>query len=263
MLLKIENLNIFIKERIILEDINISIKENEIVSILGNSGVGKTMLAHAILGLTPKDISIKGGIYFKDSLLDIKTKKCLRGSEISYIPQSISYLDPLVKVGVQACGKFGKSVYPKVKECFESLGLAKDVLNMYPHELSGGMARRVLISTALIANPSLIIADEATSSLDLDNSLKLLDIFNNLKKTQNTTIVLITHDISLATKISDRIIVLNDKKVVEDITKNHFFDISSLKNGYTKTLFSAATDADFINCKQLDINTKDNIVVRA
>lgn len=262
MLLKPENLSIFYKNKTILENISFSLYEKEILALVGKSGVGKTLLSRAILGLLPKDVTISGNIFYKERLLDNHWQNRLRGNEILYIPQSISFLDPLMKVGLQACGKYDKKVYEKVKQNFELLGLEQKVLNMYPHELSGGMARRVLIATTLVSNPNLIIADEATSSLDLENAINLLNIFQKLKD-EGKSIIFITHDINLAAKTADKIIILNDKKIAEEVNAASFLDGKKLKSEYSKALFDTLPKNNFTRSKYLDIKTKDEIAVNS
>ena len=259
-LLEIKNLSLVHEEKTILKNINFSVNKGEIIALIGNNGVGKTMLSRAILGLLPNNINVKGDIFYDNSLLNKALQESLRGNEISYIPQFISYLDPLMKVGIASCAKYSKNrnIYKKVLEAFEFFGLHEEVLNMYPNELSGGMARKILIITALISSPNLVIADEPTSSLDAQSILKLLEVFRKLKS-ENKAVIFITHDILLATKIADKIIILNNG-IVEEITHaKSFIDGIGLKSEYAKAIFDTFTFNNFSNSKYLHIKMKDEI----
>lgn len=246
-ILEIKNLSINSKndKKTILNNISFSVLHEEIVAIVGQSGSGKSLLAHDILGLLPKNISSFGDIIYKNKKLFKDDKKKLRGDEISLIPQSISYLDPMCKVGVQACGKNGKIIMKKVIETFADLGLEKDILNLYPHELSGGMARKVLVAISLISDANLFIADEPTNGLDAEASLNILSMFDKLR-ISGKSFLLITHDIDLAIKIANKIVVFNNGKIVEIISKETFCDFEQMLNSnYSKNLFHAMPSNGF------------------
>ena len=138
----------------VISDLSLSVKEGEVVAILGSSGSGKSLLAHAILGILPENGQCDGTISFKGEVLTQEKKEELRGEHICLIPQSVNFLDPLMKVREQAIGDVKDEEKEKAlkhqKEIFEKYGLAEEVGDMYPFELSGGMARKVLLSTALL-----------------------------------------------------------------------------------------------------------------
>ena len=165
----------------VISDLTIDVHESEIVAILGSSGSGKSLLAHSILGILPYNSHVTGEIKYDGKVLDQELKEKLRGKEICLIPQSVNFLDPLMKVSEQAIGECkDKAEHDQKKirqrEIFARYGLDESVDDLYPFELSGGMARKVLLSTALIGNPKLLIADEPTPGLDAKSLRKQLRI---------------------------------------------------------------------------------------
>ena len=154
----------------VIDALSISVHVGEIVAVVGASGSGKTLLADAILGLYEPNASVSGRIWFDGVLQDAESLAALRGNGISLVPQSVNHLDPLMKVGRQVRGFSGDAKDREIEQnrLFARYGLDESVDDLYPFELSGGMARRVLLACALIENPKLIVADEPTPGLDLD-----------------------------------------------------------------------------------------------
>ncbi len=224
----------------VISDLNLSIKPGEIVAIAGSSGSGKSLLASAILGILPDNTAINGHMYYKGEELTLKRQKELRGKQIALIPQSLSYLDPLMKVKKQVDGDENKR-----NNIFNRLGLNKDVNNLYPFELSGGMARRVLVSTALISDAELIIADEPTPGMSLDQALEALRMFKELAS-EGKSVILITHDIDLAIEFADRVAVFYAGTIVETTLASNFKKGPDyLKHPYSKALWHALPQNDF------------------
>mgnify|MGYP000600460985 FL=1 len=151
--------------------------------------------------------------------LDDKLRKQYLGREIAYIPQSVDHLDPVMKVGPQVVGVY--STEEKQRKMFQKYQLDKSVEEMYPFQLSGGMARRVLISAAVLETPKLIVADEPTPGLSVDMAMDTLKHFREIANT-GTGILLITHDIDLAFEVADRIAVFYAGTVVEIYTNGRF-----------------------------------------
>jgi len=252
-LLKINNLSIGFTQYFkgleqrklkVISDLTLDLYEDEILAVLGSSGSGKSLLAHGILGILPPNAKVKGSIYYKDEKLDSKLQEKLRGDIISLIPQSVNYLNPLMKVKYQAIG-YVEDEYlkneklKKQEEIFKKYNLDKSVGDMYPHQLSGGMARKVLISTALLNNPRIIIADEPTPGLDKKSVKETINDLIDLKN-NGASILLITHDIDTAIKTSDRIAILYLGYIIEITeTKNFMFNDENLLHPYTKALFNA------------------------
>ena len=132
----------------VIHQLSIDVKKGEIVAVVGSSGSGKSLLAHAIMGILPENSKTKGSIKYYNDELNEKYLRKVRGKDIAFIPQSVDFLDPLMKVGKQVVGINGNK--ERQKEVFKKYNLDDKVAEMYPFQLSGGMARRVLIATAVM-----------------------------------------------------------------------------------------------------------------
>ena len=138
-----------------IRELDVTIHEGEMVAVVGSSGSGKSLLAHGILGIQPYNAILGGEIYYDGELLTEKRKAELRGNEIVLVPQSVAFLDPLMKIGPQIRkGKKDKESKKKLDGIFKGFHLKEEVQELYPFEMSGGMNRRVLVSTALMGNPA-------------------------------------------------------------------------------------------------------------
>ena len=153
----------------VIEDLSIAVHAGEIVAVAGASGSGKTLLADAILGLFEPNATVRGRIWFEGELLDADGLARVRGRGVSLVPQGVGSLDPLMKVGRQAEGfargggrRARAERRARRRELFARYGLSEEVADLYPHQLSGGMARRVLLCCALMDDPRVIVADEPT-----------------------------------------------------------------------------------------------------
>lgn len=170
-------------------------------------------------------------------------KEELRGNEICLIPQSVNFLDPLMKVSQQAIGECeDEDEYDRKKvhqrEVFAKYGLDESVDDLYPFELSGGMARKVLLSTALLDNPDLLIADEPTPGLDEKSVEETVKDIKALKD-EGKGVLLITHDIKVALETADRIAIFYSGYVIEINKTENFKDVNKLLHPYTKSLMEA------------------------
>lgn len=230
----------------VVSDLSLSVNAGEIMAIAGSSGSGKSLLAHAVMGLLSENASLSGTIFYKGELLTPDKKKLLRGREIALVPQSISYLDPLMKVGRQINPNRRDKEQEKVKkEVFQRFLLEEKTARLYPFQLSGGMARRILVSTAVVSNADLIIADEPTPGLDLDMAKEALACFRELADT-GKAVILITHDIDLAFHIADRIAVFYAGTTVEIANAADFLEgEAALRHPYSKALFRALPQNGF------------------
>ena len=228
----------------VITDLTLDISEGEILAVLGSSGSGKSLLAHAIIGILPENAELNGKIKFKGKELSQEDKEEVRGSKIAFIPQSVNFLDPLMKISDQAIGKCEtddekKEKKAKQREIFEHYNLGPEVDDMYPFQLSGGMARRVLVSTALLSDPELVIADEPTPGLDEKTIEETLNHFRHMKE-DNIGVLLITHDIHAALDVADRIGIFYSGYVIEIAeTKDFSGDGENLLHPYTKSLYKA------------------------
>lgn len=231
----------------VITNLDIELYEGKILAVVGSSGSGKSLLAHAILDILPANARTEGQIIYRDQVLGKKDQEKLRGKEIVLIPQSVNYLDPLQKVGKQV----GISVKEKenktsiITDLFKKYGLGKKVEGFFPFQLSGGMARKVLLSTALASNAKIIIADEPTPGLDEEALNEVLKDFRELADA-GCAILMITHDIQAALKIADNIAIFYAGTTLE-ITKASDFhgDGEMLRHPYTKALNRALPNKEF------------------
>lgn len=233
------------KELKVISDLHLTVRPGEIVAIAGSSGSGKSLLASAILGILPENATVRGHLHYKGSELTPQRQKELRGTEIALVPQSVAYLDPLMKIGEQADGHTKPKPSEKRKKLFERLNLPECTEQLYPFQLSGGMARRVLVSTALITDAQLIIADEPTPGMSLDQALEALKMFREMAD-EGKAVILITHDIDLAFEFADRVAVFYAGTTVETAPAADFkAGPDALRHPYSKALWRALPQNGF------------------
>jgi peptide/nickel transport system ATP-binding protein len=254
-LLQVENLSIGFSQyykgtqkRVIhpIVELHVDINEGEIVAVVGASGSGKSLLAHAVLGILPGNATSSGTILYKGEELTQKRKEQLRGREISFIPQSVNYLDPLMRVGRQVqIGLDHATAQAKQEELFKRYDLKKSDGKLFPFELSGGMLRRVMFATSVREGVKLVIADEPTPGI---HPQALTEILKQLKQfaKEGAGVMLITHDIMSALEIADRVAVLKDGTTVEIAEAAAFEGRGErLKMEYTRRLWRALPQNDF------------------
>ena len=254
-ILKIENLNLGFNIRNnfyqVLYDVNFDIKKNETFAIVGESGCGKSMTATSIINLLPKVAKITSGKIFFDgqNLLELSQKEMqkIRGRKIALIPQDpMTSLNPLFTVKEQVkeivemnSNLKGEQTDKRIIELFDMVKIpnAKERLNSYPHEFSGGMKQRVIISMALAANAELIIADEPTTALDSTIQLQIMDLLEEIKKDINTSILLISHDLGLVANYSQTCAVMYAGHIVEKAPTKEL--INNPSHPYTEALINS------------------------
>ena len=234
----------------VIRNLDIELYEGEILAVVGSSGSGKSLLAHAILGILPDNACTQGDIIYKGEILDEKRKEKLRGDEIVLIPQSVNYLDPLKKVGKQIKisikDKDKKTQDEIVDNLFKKYNLDKKVKNYYPFQLSGGMARKVLLSTALASDSKVIIADEPRPGLDEESLNAVLKDFRDIADS-GRAILMITHDIMAALKIADKVAIFYAGSTLEIANTSDFKQKEvELRHPYTKALYKALPNHDFV-----------------
>lgn len=241
-------------------DLNVTIKKGEILAIAGSSGSGKSLMAHAILGILPKNTVVSAEIKFKNEIVDENRLSQLRGKEITFVPQSIAYLDPLMTIEDQLMRKdINKQDFFKV---MDTLGFTKADLGKYPFQLSGGMARRVLIANTILSKADLIIADEPTPGLSLDLAIEILNHFRNMAN-DGKGILLISHDIDLVCNIADRMSIFYGGHILETLnTKDFLKGEKYIRHPLTKAFWKALPQNDFeetdiedirLQCKKLNL----------
>ena len=234
-----------------INNLDIDLYKGEILAVVGSSGSGKSLLAHSILGILPSNANLKGDIYYKDEILDEKRKEKLRGKEIVFIPQSVNYLDPLMEVGkqVKISIKDKKKSNTILERVFRKYNLDKKVEKYYPFQLSGGMARKVLLSSALVSDAEVIIADEPTPGLDEKSLNEALKDFRDLAD-NGCAVLIITHDISAALKIADRVAIFYGGTTLEVAKADDFKNNGeNLRHPYTKALYNALPNTKFTPIK--------------
>lgn len=233
------------KELKVISDLHLTVRPGEIVAIAGSSGSGKSLLASAILGILPENATVNGHLHYKGEQLTPEQQRVLRGTEIALVPQSVAYLDPLMKIGAQADGHKKPKPTQQRKRLFERLNLPERTEQLYPFQLSGGMARRVLVSTALITDAQLIIADEPTPGMSLDQALEALKMFREMAD-EGKAVILITHDIDLAFEFADRVAVFYAGTTVETAPAADFkAGPDALRHPYSKALWRALPQNGF------------------
>ena len=263
----IENLTIEYKTKsgniAAVEDISFEIDEDQSIGIVGESGSGKTTIALALIKSLPHNGYIKSGkmIIKNENVFDISNKKFdqdFRWKEISMIFQgSMNSLDPVFTIENQMkeilkshnLKNDKKKMKMKIKESIIAVGLDPEkVTKRYPHELSGGMKQRIVIANSLLLEPSLLIADEPTTALDVITQSQIISLLKIMKNTKKMKIILITHDLSLIPNIADKVVIMYAGQAVE---------ISDTKTIFTKPLhpYTQALIKSIPNLKNTDRKT--------
>lgn len=236
-----------------VDDVNISISKKSAVGLVGESGCGKTTTALSIVRLLPSPPSkiLDGKIIFQGSdLLNLSEKELrkIRGKEISIVFQDpMTFLNPVLRVNDQI-GEIIKEhqdiekddLKNKILKLLDQVGIPSpsDVINYYPHQLSGGMRQRVLIAMALSCNPSLVIMDEPTTALDVTIQRQILELIKGLIKDYEMSVLLITHDLGVVAEICDYVYIMYAGRIVEEADVFTIFE--SAEHPYTKGLLSSA-----------------------
>ena len=251
-LLEIKNLNINYKNSIkAVKNVSLTLEDNQIISIVGESGSGKSTLIRAILKLLPTGGKIESGkIFFleKDILtLNKKELNKLRGKDIGMIFQDPnSTMDPIKNIEKQFIeyilehNKISKKeAIDLAKEYLLKLSLTDvdRILKSYPFELSGGMKQRVAIAMSMAQSPRLLLADEPTSALDVTVQAQVIQELKKIRENFNTAIILVTHNMGVASYISDKIAVMKDGELIEFGDKEQI--INNPQKEYTKLLLNA------------------------
>lgn len=255
-LIEVKNLKTFFKTEAgivkAVNDVSFKVKKGETVCVVGESGCGKSITAMSIMGLVSKDTGFNDGgqILFENKDLIKATDaemRSIRGKDIAMIFQEpMSSLNPTFTIGFQVMeplilheGLDKKTAKKRAIELLEEVGIprANEIVDCYPHELSGGMRQRVMIAMGLACKPKLLIADEPTTALDVTIQAQILDLMRNIKKDFNTSILLITHDLGVVAEMADYVVVMYAGKVVEEGGVMEIFKNPS--HPYTKGLLKS------------------------
>ncbi len=237
-----------------VNDVNLEIQKNEVYGIAGESGCGKTTLLKALFGAIEPPLRLIGGhvFYFLNNqavditTLDVEERRKLRMKYISYVPQgSMSVLNPVMKlketyrdfVGSHVSMRSRQEAFDLAAQHISDLGLPKNILDAYPHQLSGGMRQRVTIALAALLKPSIMIADEPTTALDVVVQRGVMQLLMDIQKKLSNTIILVTHDMGVHANIADRIGIMYAGKMVEESTTAEIFN--NPIHPYTKFLINS------------------------
>ena len=236
-----------------IEKVSFNVYEGETFALVGETGCGKSVTSMTILKLLPPNAEVSGKIIFKGEDLLKKSEeemRKIRGKEISMIFQDpMTSLNPLFKIKDQMVDVITlhnnvpkKEAEERAKELLIAVGLPdpERILNSYPHELSGGMRQRVMIAMALSSNPSLLIADEPTTALDVTIQKQILELILRLKEEQNFPVLLITHDLGIVAEVCDRIGVMYAGNIMEIASTEELF--KNPLHPYTQGLLSVVPD---------------------
>ena len=244
------------KEYPVLRDISFTVHENETVCMVGESGCGKSVTTLTIMDLLPSNGRVvSGSIKLNGQELTTLTRKernALRGKRMGMIFQEpMTALNPLLTIGRQLTeglrlhqGMTKKQAYDTAVEYLEKVGIAnpKDRMKQYPFQLSGGLRQRIMIAMVMAVQPSLLIADEPTTALDVTIQKQVLVLLNKLKKDVSTGVLFITHDLGVVAEIADRVVILYAGCKVEEGAIGEIF--SNPQHPYTIGLMKAVPDVE-------------------
>ena len=250
-ILKVENLNVTLHHRRaskkLVENVSFEVRPGECLGILGESGSGKSMTVKSVLGLLDKNFQVSGSAIFdgQDLLKESKEElRRLRGSRITMVLQNpMTCFDPLYRIGNQMAETFAthtswnaQEIRTHSLEILEQMRIrnGEEVLEKYPHQLSGGMLQRIMIGIAMALQPELLIADEPTTTIDAITQYEILEEFIRIKKQKNTAMLFITHDLGAISRVADRILVMNSGHVVDSGSFDHI--LKHADDPYTRML---------------------------
>ncbi len=253
--LLVEGLSIeFSRRRVwtpVVHDVSIKVMPGEIVGVIGESGSGKTLSALAALRLLPRQARVASG-RMRLGNIDILAQsegqmRALRGNRMALIPQdAMQALNPTMRVGLQVAeplslhsGKALKAVAGVATQLLEAVGIARpaEQARAFPHQFSGGMQQRAMIAMGLALAPSLLIADEPTTALDVTVQAQVLDLLRNIRMTRGTSILFITHDLGVVAELCDWVCVMRHGRIIEQGSVARIF--RNPQEDYTQMLLAA------------------------
>ena len=253
--LSVEGLSIeFSRRRVwtpVVHDVSMKVMPGEIVGVIGESGSGKTLSALAALRLLPRQARVATG-RLRLGDIDIlaqseRQMRALRGNRMALIPQdAMQSLNPTMRVGLQVAeplslhsGKALKAVVGAATQLLEAVGIARpaEQARAFPHQFSGGMQQRAMIAMGLALAPSLLIADEPTTALDVTVQAQVLDLLRNIRTTRGTSILFITHDLGVVAELCDWVYVMRHGRIVEQGSVARLF--RDPQQSYTQMLLAA------------------------
>ena len=251
LVIDVQNLKVMLKtknqRKEIVKDVSFNVHTGECIGILGESGSGKSMMVKGIMGLLDKNFEVSGCAIFEDKDILKESKeglRKLRGNRIAMVLQNpMTSFDPLYRIGNQMAETFAEHTEWKGEEIrMQSIHILKrmqildpeEILQKYPHQVSGGTLQRIMIGIAMALKPSLLIADEPTTAIDSITQFEILQEFARIKKEYNTAMIFITHDLSAVSCIADRILVMNQGQIVDEGNLYHI--LNHAEDTYTRLL---------------------------
>lgn len=231
----------------LVKGVSFAVYPGECLGVLGESGSGKSMSMKAAMGLLDKGFQVSGSARFQGEELlgkSVEELRRLRGGKVGMILQNpMTCFDPLYRVGEQIAETFsahtswnGEEIHRRSLELLEKMRIRnpEEVLEKYPHQLSGGMLQRIMIGIATSLEPALIVADEPTTAIDAITQFEILDELLRIKRQHNTAMIFISHDLNAISRVADHIVVLNHGQVVDRGDFQHILHHAS--DPYTKLL---------------------------
>lgn len=226
-------------------DMSLDVRAREVVALVGASGAGKSLLGHAVLGLLPPNSTQTGRILWRGEEVDAAARRRLAGREVALLPQALSHLDPTASVGAQLrraarlAGVARSQTRRVATEALLAQGLDASVLRLHPHQLSGGMGRRVLTAIALMGDPALVVADEPTPGLAPESVTAVLQRLRRIAD-EGRGVLLITHEVTAALEVADRVVVVDRGRTLDEEPASAFTGSGSqLSHPYTRALWQA------------------------
>ena len=235
------------QKRRIVDHVGFEVYPGECLGILGESGSGKSMSLKAVLGLLDKNFRVSGqAIFDEKNLISFSGEELrkIRGNQIGMVLQNpMTCFDPLYRIGSQMAETFamhtdwnGERIRKVSLKVLEQMKIhdGEEVLQKYPHQLSGGMLQRIMIGIAMALSPELLIADEPTTAIDAITQYEILEEFERIKREKKTAMIFITHDLGAISRVADRIIVMNSGRIVDQGDFHHI--LHHAKDPYTRML---------------------------
>ena len=261
-LLQLEHLSIASKKmpsKLLVNDVSFTIEAGKTTCVVGESGSGKSLTALSVMGLLSKQLQLSAGkVLFNDgeagvkdlTLIDAESLRKIRGAKIAMIFQEpMTSLNPVLTVGYQIgesltthLGLKGDGLKNRVASLLEMVGIPASRANSYPDELSGGQRQRIMIAMSIACEPSLLIADEPTTALDVTVQAQILSLLDELKTRMNMGMLFITHDFGVVADIADNVVVMFRGEIVESGTKTQV--LNNPQHPYTKALLACVPDAE-------------------
>lgn len=255
-ILDVKNLSVLLdtreKQSLLVDNVSFSLRPGECLGILGESGSGKSLTVKSILGLLDSSFKISGEAFYKNKDLLQESKENLRkirGRSITMVLQNpMTCFDQLCRVGDQIGETFAahlgldeKAIREKAILTLEKMLIRapEEVLEKFPHQLSGGMLQRIMIGIATAMEPDLLVADEPTTAIDAITQYEILEEFLRIKNESNTAVIFITHDLGVVSKLADKIIVMSKGKVVDRGDFKHI--VTAASDPYTRLLVEKRT----------------------